>query len=82
MRQEVVGEEKFTSEKLNLWASEIRHYNISIEKRLDKHGLLDPPEDRDGEEYADGTRVYKSEDYTIIERPVEDGDEDELEIED
>lgn len=55
-----------------MWASEIRHYNLSIERRLDKHGLLDPPEERDGEEYADGTRVYKSDDYTIIERPVED----------
>ena len=77
IRQEVVGDEKITAEKLNLWASEIRHYNDSIEKRLDKHGLLDPPEDREDGGFGDGTQVYKSDDYTIIERTVEDPDEDE-----
>lgn len=49
------------AEKLNLWASEIRHYNDSIEKRLDKHRLLDPPEKRNLES---GT-VLESADYRI-----------------
>ena len=49
---------------------------MSIELRLDKYGLLDPPEDHEDEEYDDGTRVYKSDDYTIIERAVEDDEAD------
>lgn len=61
IRQEVVGDETINSEKLTLWSSETRHYNDSIERRLDKHGLLDPPEDRGG----GGPRVYESEDYRI-----------------
>lgn len=69
IRQEVVGDETITAEKLNLWASEIRHYNDSIEKRLDKHGLLDPPEDRGTPEA--GT-VLESEDYVITFEDVED----------
>lgn len=72
IRQEVVGDETITVEKLNLWASEIRHSNDSIEKRMDKHGLLDPSEDRDSE-FEAGT-VYASEDY-IIEIEADDGDE-------
>lgn len=39
----------------------IHHYNDSVEKRLDKHGLLDPPEDR---AIADGT-IIESDDYRI-----------------
>lgn len=46
MRQEVVGDETITAEKLTLWAGEIRKYNSAIASRLDRHGLFDPPEDR------------------------------------
>lgn len=64
VRQEIVGDETITSEKLNLWAGEIRQYNMSIERRLDKHGLLDPPEDRTGAK--DGVEVMRSDDYEIV----------------
>lgn len=89
IRQEVVGDETITAEKLNLWASEIRHYNDSIEKRMDKHGLLDPPSEGN---FAGGA-VMASDDYAIefsedelnqdpeemewkIERPNEDDGDD------
>lgn len=77
MRKEVVGDETITAEKLNLWASEIRHYNDSIEKCLDKHGLLDPPEDRDGSSLSPGT-VFESDDYIIevTDDELEDQDQD------
>lgn len=64
IRQEVVGDETITAEKLNLWSAETRKFNDSIEKRMDKHGLLDPPEDRAGSSVPGGT-IMASEDYVI-----------------
>lgn len=43
----VFGEDNVASETLHdLTASEIRKYSESIKRRLDKYGLLDPPEER------------------------------------
>lgn len=79
IRQEVVGDDTITAEKLNLWAGEIRQYNESIERRLDKHGLLDPPEDRGGPG-SGGT--LESDDYVIeYEDDESDGDSDEWTVE-
>lgn len=77
LRQEVVGDETITAEKLNLWASEIRQYNESIERRLDRHSLLDPPEDR--ENVVSDNGVMESTDYTITfdETGAADGDDEE-----
>ena len=63
IRHEVVGDETINSEKLTLWSSETRHYNDSIERRLDKHGLLDPLEDRT--KMTVGIQVMESDDYRI-----------------
>lgn len=64
IRQEVVGDETITAEKLNLWAGEIRQYNESIERRLDRHSLLDPPEDVGGR--AEPGTTMESDDYVIV----------------
>lgn len=64
---------------MNLWAGEMRQYNESIERRLDKHGLLDRPEDRD-ETLNDGeTKGYENEYYRITVGPDVDDDADDNE---
>lgn len=45
-RDALVGGEVITTERVNLWASELRKLDSAIDRRMDKHGLLDPPEDR------------------------------------
>jgi hypothetical protein len=47
--------------KINVWASEIRQYNESIYRRLDKHGLLESPE----KQAANARKNMSSESYTI-----------------
>lgn len=79
LREEVVGNETITAEKLNLWAGEIRQYNESIERRLDRHSLLDPPEDRTGGLEPDTT--MENEDY-VITVGAEPDEEEEYVIED
>lgn len=64
IREEVVGDEKITAEKLTIWSSELRMYNESIERRLDRHSLLDPPEDRGHAELEPGAEL-RSDDYII-----------------
>lgn len=72
IREEVVADEKITAEKLTLWSKEIRMYNESIERRLDRHSLLDPPEDRNDTTLESGT-VLRSDDYEIV---IEDDDQE------
>lgn len=45
-REALVDGEVISTERVNLWASELRRLDSAIESRLDRHGLLDPPEDR------------------------------------
>lgn len=42
-----------TEQKVNVWASEIRKYNESIYKRMQKHGLLDDPESAKADSMGD-----------------------------
>lgn len=82
IRQEVVNDDKITTEKLTLWAGEIRQYNESIERRLDKHGLLDPPEDRGESSLPEDGHVMESDDYKItVNRGTTDPEDDDQEDE-
>lgn len=52
---EEVRSESFTKQevKVNVWASEIRQYNESVYRRMQKHGLLDDPESQKADAIAD-----------------------------
>lgn len=59
-QQGLVHEEEIRSEsfeksetKINVWAGEIRQYNESVYRRMQKHGLLDDPESQKAEALGD-----------------------------
>lgn len=52
---EEVRSESFSKRevKVNVWASEIRQYNESVYRRMQKHGLLDDPESQKADALGD-----------------------------
>lgn len=44
--------------KINVWASEIRQYNESIYRRMQKHGLLNDPESQKADAMSDVSQAY------------------------
>ncbi|SIS00234.1 hypothetical protein SAMN05421858_5108 [Haladaptatus litoreus] len=46
-------------DEVNVWASEIRQYNESIYRRMQKHGLLDDPESQKADALSDLTVEIK-----------------------
>jgi hypothetical protein len=55
VHEEVVRSESFekSETKINVWAGEIRQYNESVYRRMQKHGLLDGPESQKADALGD-----------------------------
>lgn len=52
----VIDGESVSTEQINKWATELRHHNESIYRRLDKHGLLEDGE-TSGPGFGPGSRI-------------------------